>query len=120
MVAAVGISMAMLRTRRTRFLWMAGIVIGTAVVILAFRRYAWVELATVFAAFVMLSGANRRRYLASIAAVGAVGIITVALTLASPRWGQPPRQPRSHPDPRRERLRDHEPGPHRRHPGRLG
>ena len=41
-------------------LWMAGIVVGTAVVMLAFRRYAWVELATVFAAFVLLSGANRQ------------------------------------------------------------
>jgi O-antigen ligase len=87
MVAAVGISMAMIRTRRTRFLWMAGIVVGTAVVILAFRRYAWVELATVFGAFVMLSGANRRRYLVSVAAVGVVGIVTVAATWSALDWG---------------------------------
>lgn len=87
MVAAVGISMAMLRTRRTRFLWMCGIAVGTAVVALAFRRYAWVELATVFGAFVVLSGGNRRRYLMSIAAVGVVGIVTVALTWSALDWG---------------------------------
>ena len=62
--------MAMLRTRRTPALWWAGIVVGTAVVVLAFRRYAWVELATVFAAFVLLSGVNRRRYIVSIASRG--------------------------------------------------
>ena len=87
MVAAVGISMAMLRTGGRGALWMAGIVIGTAVVILAFRRYAWVELATVFAAFVLLSGANRRRYLVSIAAVAAAWLITVALTWSALDWG---------------------------------
>ena len=72
MVAAVGVSMAMLRTHRSRTLWMAGIAVGTAVVVLAFRRYAWVELATVFAAFVLFSGVNRRRYLVSIAGLAAL------------------------------------------------
>ena len=38
------------RSRQTQALWWAGIVVGTAVVALSFRRYAWVELATVFAA----------------------------------------------------------------------
>lgn len=87
MVAAVGISMAMLRTRRTRMLWWAGIIVGTAVVVLAFRRYAWVELATVFTAFVLFSGVSRRRYLVSIAAVAVVALVTVALTWSALDWG---------------------------------
>ena len=87
MVAAVGISMAMLRTRRTRWLWLLGIGVCTAAVVLAFRRYAWVELATVFGAFVVLSGVNRRRYLMAIAGVAAAGAVTVALTWSSLDWG---------------------------------
>jgi hypothetical protein len=87
MVAAVGVSMAMLRTRRTRALWWAGITIGTAVVVLAFRRYAWIELAIVFAAFVALSGASRRRYVISIAGVAVAGVLTVALTWSALDWG---------------------------------
>jgi O-antigen ligase len=87
MVAAVGISMAMLRLRRTRLLWWAGIAIGTSVVALAFRRYAWVELAVVFAAFVLLSGASRRRYLLAITGVAAVCVVTVGLTWSSLDWG---------------------------------
>ena len=87
MVAAVGVSMALLRTNRTRPLWMAGIAVGTAVVVLAFRRYAWVELATVFGAFILFSGVNRRRYLVSIAGLAAVCLITVGLTWSSLDWG---------------------------------
>lgn len=86
MVAAVGISMAMLRTRRTPWLWWAGIAVGTSVVALAFRRYAWVELAVVFAAFLLLSGASRRRYLVAIGGVAVACLITVALTWSSLDW----------------------------------
>ena len=87
MVAAVGVSMAMLRTHRSRFLWMAGVAVGTSVVVLAFRRYAWVELAAVFAAFILFSGVNRRRYVVSIAAVAAACLLTIALTWSSLDWG---------------------------------
>lgn len=87
MVAAVGVSMAMLRTNRSRFLWSAGILVGTSVVVLAFRRYAWVELATVFAAFVLFSGANRRRYLVSIGGLALACLLTVGLTWSSLDWG---------------------------------
>lgn len=87
MVAAVGISMVMLRVRRTKALWCAGIIVGTAVVALAFRRYAWVELATVFTAFVLLSGVNRRRYIVSIGAVAVACLVTIALTWSALDWG---------------------------------
>jgi hypothetical protein len=87
MVAAVGISMVMLRTRRTPLLWWAGILVGTAVVALAFRRYAWIELATVFTAFVLFSGVNRRRYMVSIGAVTFAALITIALTWSALDWG---------------------------------
>ena len=87
MVAAVGVSMAMLRTHRSRFLWMAGVAVGTSVVVLAFRRYAWVELAAVFAAFILFSGVNRRRYVVSIAAVAVACLLTIALTWSSLDWG---------------------------------
>jgi hypothetical protein len=87
MVAAVGVSMAMLRTNRSRFLWTAGILVGTSVVVLAFRRYAWVELATVFAAFVLFSGANRRRYLVSIGGLALACLLTIGLTWSSLDWG---------------------------------
>ena len=53
----------------------------------AFRRYAWVELATVFTAFVLLSGVNRRRYIVSIAAVAVACLVTIALTWSSLDWG---------------------------------
>ena len=87
MVAAVGVSMAMLRTHRSRFLWMAGVAVGTSVVVLAFRRYAWVELAAVFAAFILFSGVNRRRYVVSIAGVAVACLLTIALTWSSLDWG---------------------------------
>ena len=38
-------------------------------------------------AFILLSGANRRRYIASIAAVGRGGLITIALTWSALDWG---------------------------------
>ncbi len=64
-----------------------GDLVGTSVVALAFRRYAWVELAIVFAAFVLLlSGASRRRYLVAIGGVAAACLITVALTWSSLDW----------------------------------
>jgi O-antigen ligase len=87
MVAAVGISMAMLRTGRTRVLWWLGIAAGTAVVVLAFRRYAWVELVMVFAVFVVFSGVNRRKYLLSIVTVAVAGAVAVGLTWSSLDWG---------------------------------
>ena len=119
MVAAVGVSMAMLRTHRSRFLWMAGVAVGTSVVVLAFRRYAWVELAAVFAAFVLFSGVNRRRYVVSIAAV-AVGVPPDHRAhLVVARLGWAIRQPRSDPDSSGQHLRDDQPGAYQRHPGRL-
>ena len=67
MVAAVGVSLAMLRTRRTPALWWMTIAVGTMVVVLAFRRYAWVEIGTVFAVFLLLSGKNRMKYIVGVA-----------------------------------------------------
>lgn len=86
MVAAVGISTALLRTGKTRWLWWSGILVGTAVVLLAFRRYAWVEIGTVLGAFVVFSGANRRKYLVGIAGLVLAGGIAIALTWSSLNW----------------------------------
>jgi O-antigen ligase len=86
MVATVGISLALLRTRQTRWLWWSGIAVGTAVVLLAFRRYAWVEIGTVFGVFLVFSGVNRRRYLFGLGGVMAVGIVAIGLTWSSLNW----------------------------------
>ena len=86
MVAAVGISLAMLRTGRTRWLWWSAVAVGTAVVVLAFRRYAWVEIAVVFGSFLLFSGANRRKYLLGALGVLAAGAIAVGLTWSSLDW----------------------------------
>ncbi len=88
MVAAVAISLAMLRTRYTRLLWWAGVAIGTVVVVLAFRRYAWVELATVFGVFALLSGRDRRKYLKGVLAVAMAGAVAIALTWSTLHWSE--------------------------------
>jgi hypothetical protein len=88
MVATVGISLALLRTGRTRWLWWAGILVGTAIVLLAFRRYAWAEIGTVFGTFLVFSGANRRRYLVGLAGLLAAGAVAVGLTWSSLNWSE--------------------------------
>jgi O-antigen ligase len=83
MAAAVGVSLAMLRTRRMVGLWRLAIIVDTMVVVLAFRRYAWVELAGVLAVFVFLSGRNRRRYVLGILAIAAAGAVAIAISPSS-------------------------------------
>ena len=87
MVAAVAISLAMLRSGRSRLLWLAGITIGTAIVMLAFRRYAWVELAIVAAFFPLLSK-RRARYLKAAALLAGAGALAIVLTWSSLQWGE--------------------------------
>ncbi len=60
MVAGVAVSLAMTRTQRTPLLWWFTVASCTMVVVLGFRRYAWLELATVFGVYLVLSG---RKYL---------------------------------------------------------
>jgi hypothetical protein len=88
MVAAVAVSLAMLRTRYTPLLWWAGVAIGTMVVVLAFRRYAWVELATVFGVFALLSGRDRKKYLKGVLAVVVAGTVAVAVTWSTLQWSE--------------------------------
>lgn len=88
MVAAVAVSLAMLRTGRTKALWWAGTGIGTAVVLLSFRRYAWVELAGVAAVFVLFSGRGRSRYITGLTVLALVGVVVIALTSSTLQWGQ--------------------------------
>ena len=87
MVAAVGVSLAMLRTRRSPALWWLTIAIGTMVVVLAFRRYAWVEIGTVFGVFLLLSGKNRMKYVAGIVTVMAAALIAITLLGSTLAWG---------------------------------
>jgi len=86
MVAAVGISMAMLRTRRSPALWWLTIAICTMVVVLAFRRYAWIELGTVFAVFLLISGHDRRRYLMGAAGLFTCAVIAIVFLGSSLNW----------------------------------
>ena len=71
MVAMVGVSLAMLRTRRSRSLWLFGALVGTAVVALGFRRYAWVELGVVYGVFLLLI---------------AIGTLETAISEGAVRW----------------------------------
>jgi O-antigen ligase len=88
MVASVAVSLAMIRLRYSPLLWYAGIAVGTAVVLLSFRRYAWVELAVVFGVFLAFGGGDRRKYIQGAAAVLAVAGLAVALTWESAQWEQ--------------------------------
>lgn len=87
MVAAVGVSLAMLRTRRTPALWWMTIAVGTMVVVLAFRRYAWVEIGTVFAVFLLLSGKNRMKYIVGVLGVTCAAVIAITLLGSTLDWG---------------------------------
>jgi|tagenome__1003787_1003787.scaffolds.fasta_scaffold20975321_2 hypothetical protein len=88
MVAAVGISLAFLRTRRLRLLWCTGILVGTIVVVLGFRRYAWVEIGVVFAMFALFAARRDKRYL-----VGSLGVVlatalAIAFSWSSLQWSE--------------------------------
>jgi hypothetical protein len=85
-VAAVAVSLAMLRTRRSPLLWYAGAALCTALVVLSFRRYAWVELAIVFAVFLIISGPERGRYRWGAIAILGVAAVAVTLTWSSLQW----------------------------------
>lgn len=88
MVAATALSLAMLRTGRTRWLWGLGILLPSAVVVLGFRRYAWVELGIVFGVFLLLSGRNRGRYIAGIAVVAIAAALAIAVSWNQLQWSE--------------------------------
>ncbi len=81
MVAGVAVSLAMSRTGRTSWLWWFTVASGSMVVVLGFRRYAWVELAAVFGVYLVLSG---RKYLKGsmvMLAAAAVGVVVLGSSL---------------------------------------
>jgi O-antigen ligase len=88
-VAAIALSLAMLRSNHTPALWWAGIVICTLVVALSFRRYAWGEAAIVVLVLIAVSTrATRRRYLTGIAVLAVACGIGVLLTWSSLQWSE--------------------------------
>ena len=89
MVAMVGVSLAMLRTRRSRSLWVFGALVGTAVVALGFRRYAWVELGVVYGVFLLLTDrTSRRQYLKGLFVVLVAVAVAVAMTWSQLHWSE--------------------------------
>jgi O-antigen ligase len=87
-VAAVAVSLAMLRAGRSKLLWVIGIGAGAGVTLLAFRRFAWIELVIVFAVFVVISLRARRRYLIGVLVVLIACIGTLAATWSSLPWSE--------------------------------
>ena len=89
MVAAVGISMALLRARRNTTLFWWAIALCASVVLLSFRRYAWVELGTVFVLFALFSsGHHRRTYIGGAFGLVVVGMVVMFLTSGSLNWAE--------------------------------
>jgi O-antigen ligase len=87
-VAVVAVSLAMLRSGRISWLWWLAIAIGTAVVLLSFRRYAWLEIGTVAAVFVLFAHRGRMRYIIGLAGVAAIAAAAIALTWNSLQWSE--------------------------------
>jgi len=87
-VAAVALSLVMLRSGRTPNFWWGAVALGTAVVVLSFRRYAWIELGVVFAFFITLSVRYRHRYLVGILGVALATAVAVAASWSILPWSE--------------------------------
>ncbi len=83
MVAGVAVSVPMTRWGRSRVLWWFTIATCSMVVILGFRRYAWIELAAVFGVFLILAG---RKYLKGPVVIGISVAIAVVFLGSSLNW----------------------------------
>jgi hypothetical protein len=81
MVAGVAVAVAMSRTGRSRMLWWFTVVVCSMVVVLGFRRYAWLELASVFGMYLLLSGRRNLRAPLVIAASAVVAVVFLGSSL---------------------------------------
>jgi O-antigen ligase len=66
-----------------------GALVGTAVVVLGFRRYAWIELGIVYGVFLLLSDReSRKQYVKGLFAVAVATGIAIALTWSQLHWSE--------------------------------